>query len=459
VGNIANPKEFMRVTYEKKKILADNAVTGQGLPTYGTQVLIVFIHELGHFFAAKLTGMRVDRFSIGFPPRAFGKKIGETDYCISWIPFGGYVKIAGMVDESLDTDFLSHEPQPWEYRAKPIWARMLVISAGVIMNVILAISIFWGINYTHGRLIEETTEIGMVNAGSPAAHAGLQRGDVVVAVNGQAVTHWDEIQNAIYVENFGRDIVLTVRRSGSERQVQIPRSMLPDNADFGLTEAGTVVMIGEVTVGLPADKVGLKAGDILVSLNDVPVLTDSSVINIVRASAGKMLKVAWKRDSVLYSGIAVPTDSGRIGIRLGNYYAGPRKIIRYSLFEALGAGVRNARQSVEMFFKSIAQIIIGKSSIRDNFGGPIAIAKYATQSAESGITSFLGFLGLLSMSLAILNILPFPALDGGHLMMLVYEKIFRREIPHRVKIGIQKAGFILLVLFMIFVIYNDITRL
>ncbi|HJW28687.1 MAG TPA: site-2 protease family protein, partial [Saprospiraceae bacterium] len=164
--------------------------------------VLVFIHELGHFLAAKLTGMRVDRFSLGFPPRAFGKKIGDTDYCISWLPLGGYVKIAGMIDESFDTDFLHRTPEPYEFRAKPIWARMIVISAGVIMNAVLAVCIFWGLNYTHGRLIEETTEIGYVVAGSPAERAGLMRGDKVLSVNKQQVTHWDEIQNLIYINNF-----------------------------------------------------------------------------------------------------------------------------------------------------------------------------------------------------------------------------------------------------------------
>jgi regulator of sigma E protease len=420
--------------------------------------VLVFIHELGHFLAAKLTGMRVDRFSIGFPPRAFGKQIGETDYCISWIPVGGYVKIAGMVDESFDTDFATREPQPWEFRAKPMWARMLVISAGVIMNVLLAICIFWGINFTHGRLIEETTEVGFVNAGSPAAAAGFLSGDKIVSVNGQQVTHWDEIQTLVYVENFGKDLSFTVERNSKEEHLEVPRSRVPDNADFGLVEAHTVVMIGRVNADMPAEKLGLKPGDIIVALNDIPMARDTAVSHIIRSNANTPVKMNWKRDSVLMSGTVTPNEAGLIGITLGNYYDGPKKFIHYTLLEALSAGLNNVYQSTAMFFKSIGQVIVGKSSIKDNFGGPIAIAKFATQSAENGITSFLSFLALLSMSLAILNILPFPALDGGHLMLLIYEKIFRREIPHNVKLGIQKAGFILLVLFMIFVIYNDLTR-
>jgi len=420
--------------------------------------VLVFIHELGHFLAAKLTGMRVDRFSIGFPPRAFGKKIGETDYCISWIPVGGYVKIAGMVDESFDTDFAASEPQPWEFRAKPMWARMIVISAGVIMNVLLAICIFWGINYTHGRLIEETTEVGFVNGGTPAAAAGFRSGDKIVSVNGEQVTHWDEIQTLVYVENFGKDLSFVVQRDSKEERIDVPRSMVPDNADFGLVEAHTVVMIGRVNAGMPAGQVGLKPGDIIVSLNDIPMARDTAVSHIIRSSANTPVKMTWRRDGEIMSGTVTPNESGLIGISLGNYYDGPKKLINYTVLEALGAGLNNVYQSTAMFFKSIGQVIAGKSSIKDNFGGPIAIAKFATQSAENGITSFLSFLALLSMSLAILNILPFPALDGGHLVLLIYEKIFRREIPHNVKLGIQKAGFILLVLFMIFVIYNDITR-
>src|SRR5690242_395748 len=145
--------------------------------------VLVFIHELGHFLAAKLTGMRVDRFSIGFPPRAFGRKIGETDYCISWIPLGGYVKIAGMVDESMDTDFADRPPEPWEFRSKPMAARMFVICAGVIMNVLLAVVIFWTIHYVRGSVIQETTGVGYVVAGSAAEKGGLLAGDSIYAVN------------------------------------------------------------------------------------------------------------------------------------------------------------------------------------------------------------------------------------------------------------------------------------
>src|SRR5512143_3663982 len=326
--------------------------------------VLVFIHELGHFLAAKLTGMRVDRFSIGFPPRAFGKKIGDTDYCVSWIPFGGYVKIAGMVDESMDTEFVQHEPQPWEFRARPMWARMVVISAGVIMNVLLAIGIFWWINLSHGRIIEETTRIGHVVAGTAAAQAGLLDGDSVLSVNGRPVTHWGELQNAIYLDNLGSELAFRVDRKGNRMELRLPAGTFRGDGKqpFGIIEAHTEVMISAVEAGMPADKMGLRPEDIIVAINNEPIRLDSSVILAVQRSAGKELTITWKRGTETLSGVTVPTAAGRIGIRLGNYYTGPQRVVRYGPGEALVVSVSNVYQSTKLFFTSIGQIITGRSS-------------------------------------------------------------------------------------------------
>src|SRR5512140_864993 len=190
--------------------------------------VLVLVHELGHFLAAKLFKMRVERFSIGFPPRAFGKQIGETDYCVSWIPIGGYVKIAGMIDESFDTEFLGKPPEPWEFRSKPIWQRMIVISAGVIMNLLLAVLIFWAINYIQGSAVRETTTIGYVIERSPAAKAGLQAGDRVVQINNKPVQNWDQLLSDLYIETMGNDVTVTVQRGAEQRQLFVPRSTIPE---------------------------------------------------------------------------------------------------------------------------------------------------------------------------------------------------------------------------------------
>ena len=149
--------------------------------------VLVLIHELGHFLAAKAFGMRVERFSIGFPPRAFGKQIGDTDYCVSWLPIGGYVKISGMIDESMDTEHLETEPEPWEFRAKPVWQRIIVITAGVIMNILLSIAIFWGLNLSQGVQHHQITTIGEVQENSIAAEYGLVAGDKIVSINGDTM--------------------------------------------------------------------------------------------------------------------------------------------------------------------------------------------------------------------------------------------------------------------------------
>src|SRR3990172_3580987 len=190
--------------------------------------ILVFIHELGHFLAAKLSGMRVERFSIGFPPRAFGKKVGDTDYCVSWIPIGGYVKIAGMIDESFDTEFLNKEPQPWEFRAKPYYQRIFVITAGVLMNVLLAVAIFWAINFIRGKIYRQTTEVSYVVEKSPAYNAGLKAGDRILAVNGKKIPYWEAFYTLIYLENIGDDVVIDVERDNHPVSISALRKSIPD---------------------------------------------------------------------------------------------------------------------------------------------------------------------------------------------------------------------------------------
>jgi regulator of sigma E protease len=420
---------------------------------------LVFIHEFGHFITAKLTGMRVDRFSLGFPPRAFGKKIGDTDYCISWIPVGGYVKIAGMIDESMDTEYLKAEPQPWEFRSKPVWSKILVISAGVIMNLLLAFTIFWGIHIIRGTNIAETTEIGYVFPESPFAKAGLREGDRIQTVNGKKVTRWLDVQNEIYIEGLGDNIVMDIERNGRQEQVTIPAGMIsaPSDTSPGMLVAHTSTVIETLDQQMPAYSMGLRSGDTLLTVNDTTI-NQMKAIAIIRGNAGKNITATWKRGNDTLSGTTTVTDKGRIGIQIKSVYTGPSTYVRYSIFEAFGEAVADIGQSVHLIYLTFHKIFTGKASVKDSLGGPIAIAQLTTQTVEIGIIPFLWFMAQLSISLALLNILPIPALDGGHLVIIIYEKLFKREIPQKVKIVIQQVGFILLLAFMAFVIYNDLTR-
>ncbi len=421
--------------------------------------VLIFVHELGHFLAAKLTGMRVDRFSIGFPPRAFGKIIGDTDYCVSWIPVGGYVKIAGMIDESMDTEFLSKAPEPWEFRSKPLWARMIVISAGVVMNVLLAIGIFWGISYTAGKLTKETTVVGYVMEGTPAERAGFRANDSILSINGKHVDNWDDIDHLMYIENMGNEMTFEILRDGHRSTLIMPPRPAgePPDKPLGLVVGYTIAVVKIVEPKMPAEAIGVKPGDVI-TMVDTTKVAYPRIFTEIKRHAGQMITITWTRDSRELSARTTVTKEGRIGVSIEGIYTGPMSREQYSFVGALPEGLSKTWESVYLFYLTISKIVAGKTTIKESLGGPIAIAQLATQSANYGISSFLGFMALLSMSLALINILPFPALDGGHLVMMIYEKIFRREIPQRLKIIIQQTGFILLLLLMAFVIYNDISR-
>ncbi len=423
--------------------------------------ILVFVHELGHFLAAKLCGMRVERFSIGFPPRLFSKKIGETEYTFALLPLGGYVKISGMVDESFDTEFKNKPPQPWEYRSKPVWQRMFVISAGVIMNTLLAIVIFWGINFSQGKMVDATTEVGDVISETPAATAGIQIGDKLLRINDRNLANWSDVMRTLNAEELGRALTIIVQRDGREVTLTLPadQNITSPQAQFGVVQQYTEAVINNVLADSPADRLGLEPGDVLLSVDDRAVTNEIAVIEAVRPNAGRDIRVTWVRDNEILHGFVTPNEQGMIGIGIGRRYTGPVDHLSYSFFGALPAGISDMFDMLRLLLRSLWLMITGTLSFSENVGGPIMIAQIATNSAEAGILSFLMFLGLLSITLAFINILPFPVLDGGHLVYLLYEMIFRREVPAKVQIALQQAGFVILLAVMAYVIYNDIARL
>lgn len=439
--------------------------------------ILVFVHEFGHFAAAKLSGMRADIFAIGFGKRLFGwNKLsgfsfgdlpkdfdgqGHTDYRLCLLPLGGYVKIAGMVDESMDTDALNQPPKPYEFRSKSLPRKVFVITAGVLMNLILAWLIFWGSNFFQEKEYWKTTTVSNVYPGSLADSLGIKSNDKIISINGIDVNNWQEVTNAIYVSTIGDDVTLKINRDGSYKELQLPRNRIPETPDkILILPAGlTKPMIDSVLTHSPASKAGIVKGDMFLTLNESPILLRQQATEIITSNPQKMIPLVVLRDKDTVNLSVTPGKDGTIGVIITQAYTGDVELKSQGFFESFYLGWLEINRITNLTFRMIGKVINGNIEFGKAFGGPIKIAQFAAKSADSGILNFLYFLAILSLSLAILNIMPFPVLDGGHLVIILIESLIKREIPIKIKVAIQNVGFVILLLLMAFILYNDILNL
>jgi regulator of sigma E protease len=422
-----------------------------------------------------MTGMRAEVFALGIGYRLFGYnkmngftfgklneeiELGEnTDYRICAFPIGGYVKVAGMIDESMDKNFVGKEPMPWEYRAKPVWKRMIVITAGVFMNFLLAFLIFYFITLFKGKTITDTTTIGYLAQNSASSSSGLKVGDKILTINGNPVNSWDEVQMQVQFENLGQSMNFAIIRDGNNLNINIPKEQIGDLTEksFGILPEGMIPEINDVIADMPAKECGLEKGDIITEINGIGITNSQQLTDVIRQNANKQVELKWLRNSAEMNCNITPSSDSTIGVMINSKYTGPTRVLEYNVISAIPkAGYDMYHFGIELFFKTFGKIIRGDVPFKKAIGGPVKIAQASAQSAEGGAITFLGFIALLSISLAVINILPFPALDGGHFMLLIYEGIVRKPVPYKVQIVLQNVGFALLLAFMIFVIYNDI---
>lgn len=439
--------------------------------------ILVFVHEFGHFAAAKISKMRTDIFAIGFGKRLFGwNKIsgftfgdlpkdfdgqGYTDYRLCLLPIGGYVKIAGMIDESFDTEFANKEPQPYEFRSKPTYQKLFVITAGVMMNLTLTVAIFFSINLFQGKQVFKSTTISNISQDSIALKSGFHSYDKIISVNGKTVENWEEVVDNFLVNNIAKDLEVVVERDGANTTVKIPHSFVSENSrnGFFLFPSPTRPIIQDVMKNSPAEDAGIKAGDIFLSIDNNPLFDREEVVKIISSSKDKLIQISLLRDEDTLTAAVNPGDEGKIGIALTDIYTGDFEYRKYSFFESITQSISNVGQYTLLTFRMLKNVITGQIAFNQAFGGPVKIAQYAARSADTGPQSFLYFLAMLSLSLAIINILPFPVLDGGHFVIILLEGIFRKELPVKVKVAIQNFGFVVLLLLMAFIIYSDIISL
>ncbi len=440
--------------------------------------ILVTAHELGHFLTAKLFGMRVDKFYIGFDfggKRLWKKKIGETEYGIGAFPLGGYVKIAGMIDESLDTNFQSSEPQPWEFRAKPVWQRLIVLAGGVGMNLILAAMIFIGIALALGEPRTSVNNPSFVEKGSVFDAMGMKTGDRFLLANGNPLQTWEEALDQHLLTSHSLNY--TILRNGNRLTITVPSDIIA-KIEAGIKEKQssgirpiTEPLIEKVVDDMPAKKAGIKSGSLITAINGIPVSDWLEVVGIISAHASKPIVITWqylepskgsdlspatlRSEGKTFITTVMPNEAGKIGISLKQ-----ASVTIYKKLNVVDATARGLNQTNKISLDIIQQfskIFTGKVDARKSLGGPLAIAEMAKQSAKQGV--FLEFLAILSINLAILNILPIPALDGGQFVLNAIEGISRREIPFAIKMRIQQVGMTLLLILFAYIIFNDILHL
>jgi regulator of sigma E protease len=414
--------------------------------------VMILIHELGHYWAAVAVGIKVETFSIGFGPRLFGFRRGETDFRISAIFFGGYVRMLGELPGDESTS------DPRSFQAKARWQRAVVVVAGPLMNIILAIAIIAGFFMTVGHLKlpdSKNPVITTVEPGSGAAAAGIVPGDHLLSLDGK--TDIEDIAFRI-IASANRTVVAKVMHEGQTRTVNVQVASDPKQGigDAGITLSPDVRLY-EVEPGSAADKAGLKKGDLILAINHAHVLSVEDVIKQVLETKGHSVDVDFERAHAPQSVMVTPMATGdpkqpwRIGIRFGEF-------VRPGFFAAVIDSIQVNSRNATLIFDSLRSIVERRISPAA-LSGPIRIAQESGKAAKEGPGAFLDLMAAVSLNLAIFNLLPIPILDGGTLLMLLIEMLLQREVSMRVKENIFKVGFVFLMMVVVFVIYNDISHI
>ncbi len=420
--------------------------------------VMILIHELGHYWAARFFDVKVDTFSFGFGPRLFGFKRGETDFRVSAVFFlGGYVKMAG---EQVGEDGVA---DPRGLLAKPRWQRLIIAFAGPFMNIILAIGLVTGLYmYQYPKLPSaHSPVVGYVAPESAAAKAGIQEGDRVLQVGNKVDPTWEDIQIR-EVQSASRPMQIAVERKGQRLVMQLTPVLDPR---MGLGVAGwaekSEIEVAKVFPEMQAAKAGIQRGDILVSVNGQAILSTPKLHDVIHASNGQPVDVVYRRNAKDYQVQIAPvktTMDGQerwmIGVQLEPRMEFTKLAFPDAVRESLNVNIKSASLIYKMLEGIVARRISSKS-----LDGPIRIAKLSGDAAREGAASFIGLMAMVSLNLAIFNLLPIPILDGGVILMLIIEMVMRRDLSLNVKEAVVKVGFVFLMAVVMFVLYNDITKI
>jgi regulator of sigma E protease len=416
--------------------------------------VLIFVHELGHFLVARRHGVRVLTFSLGFGPKILKVTRGQTEYCVSVIPLGGYVKMAGESPED------QRSGQPDEFLSKTKWQRFQILFAGPAMNILLAIVVLAFVLAQGAQVkayLDEPPVIAAVLPGSPAERAGLLPGDRVLTVAGRDITTWEQLDIAIGTKP-DRDVSLTLVRNGRTITTTV-RPVAQGRFEIGNIGALPKVhpVVSSTIAGDRAEQAGLKAGDIVLSVNGEPMATRQQLIDSISKNGGKPVKITVRRGEQELTLTGTPEQRGSRGM-MGFYIGEQTKYFKPGPLEAIKLSVERNIENSGLIFRTLGGLFTGETSVRA-LQGPVGIAQLSGESAEEGFLSLLGLMAMLSINLGIINLMPVPVLDGGHILIMALEGIARRDFSMQVKEKMLLAGFVVLMMLMVTVIYNDLTRI
>lgn len=421
--------------------------------------ILIILHEFGHFIAAKAFGMRVESFYLFFNPyfSLFKKKIGDTVYGIGWLPLGGYVKIAGMIDESMDREQMAKPPEPWEFRSKPAWQRLIVMIGGVTVNVILAALIYWMVLFVYGETYLPTKNVTYgIMVDSLGQEIGLRNGDKIITLDGKEVENFSKIPMEIILNEVK---IIQVEREGQLVDVQIPDGMMSELIKApGLISVRIPFYVDKFTPGSVAKEAGFEKGDQIVGLNDSTVMYFDAFKTALQEFKGQEVNVNVLRDGETKAiAVSVPEDG-----LLGVYPKGDLselfelEEIKYGFFESFPKGIEKAGQTLVNYVKQLKLLFSPKNKGYESLGGFLTIGSIFSTSWDWH--HFWNITAFLSILLAVMNILPIPALDGGHVMFLLYEMITGRQPNEKVLEVAQVIGMVLLFSLLLYANGNDIYK-
>lgn len=421
--------------------------------------LLVLVHEFGHFIFARIFGVRVDRFKIFFGKSLASFKWGETEYAIGWIPFGGYCKLSGMVDESMDTGFLASEPQPYEFRSKPTWQRLLIMAGGVLMNVILAFVIYTGMIYTWGDRYLSTRDAVYGYVFSDEARAlGFEDGDHILRVNGKEIEDIARLRMSLILR---QENVVEVERGGLIMEIKTPEASVARLMDGNILTPRYPFLVSRVMEGGGAQAAGVRAGDLLVSLNGERMRFFDEYVVALTGLKGRTVALEVQRDS---AGIAVTrmfevnvSAGGKIGAELNTEEVTPVHTREYTLLQSIPAGAKRIGSEIKDYWGQLKLLVNPKTEAYKKISGPIGIGNIFPGQWVWG--AFWTITALLSIALAVMNLLPIPGLDGGHILFLLFEMVTGRKPGDKFMMYAQTAGMLIIITLMILITSNDIFNL